>query len=170
MVKTPKEYFGIQRNVRGKRTRNPGFEPGNHWVECEVCASHIRTFDAKRRWDGLTVCPDDWETRHPQDFVRTRYDNIAASGLVKSESEDRFGLGGPGGVGIGPGGGDGTISIRDYSRVAIPLLDFIPGQAIPGKDTPDIIVVPITDPRAGANRPPTSTVPPGTFNPSQGGL
>jgi hypothetical protein len=27
-----------------------------------------------RTWDGLFVCRDDWETRHPQDFVRGRKD------------------------------------------------------------------------------------------------
>lgn len=28
-----------------------------------------------RTWDGLYVCREDWETRHPQDFVRGRLDN-----------------------------------------------------------------------------------------------
>jgi hypothetical protein len=27
-----------------------------------------------RTWDGLFVCRADWETRHPQDFVRGRKD------------------------------------------------------------------------------------------------
>lgn len=27
-----------------------------------------------RTWDGLYVCRADWETRHPQDFVRGRKD------------------------------------------------------------------------------------------------
>jgi hypothetical protein len=27
-----------------------------------------------RTWDGLFVCKADWETRHPQDFVRGRKD------------------------------------------------------------------------------------------------
>jgi hypothetical protein len=32
---------------------------------------------SKRRWDGLIVCPKDFEHRHPQDFVRARADKIA---------------------------------------------------------------------------------------------
>ena len=84
-----------QRNVRGKRTRNPGYEPGNNWVECDICASTIRSQDARLTWDNYVVCPDDWEPRHPQDFVRGRQDRISAAGdgelgLVRSESEDVF--------------------------------------------------------------------------------
>ena len=78
------------KNVRGKKTSNPGWESGNHWVECERCGSIIRSADAMETWDGLTVCPDDWETRHPQDFVRSRHESIAVSDPQQSESEDVF--------------------------------------------------------------------------------
>jgi hypothetical protein len=78
------------RDVRGKKTANPGYQPGNHWVECQICACAVRSNDAKVRWDGAIVCPDDWEMRHPQDFVRGREDNIAAKGIVNPESPDTF--------------------------------------------------------------------------------
>lgn len=58
----------------GKHTRNPGYIPGDHWVTCDRCGFHIRASDAMETWDGLIVCPEDWEPRHPQDFVRTRAD------------------------------------------------------------------------------------------------
>lgn len=77
-----------RRNVRGKRTRNPGYQAGNHWVECDICGSHIRSGDAMITWDNLVVCPDDWEIRHPQDFVRAQYDKIMTSEPRRSESED----------------------------------------------------------------------------------
>lgn len=77
-------------NARGKKTRNPGWKAGDHWVQCDRCASAIRTSDSMVTWDNLIVCPDDWEIRHPQDFVRGRADNIAAKGLVRSESGDIF--------------------------------------------------------------------------------
>lgn len=67
-----------QRNVRGKRTRNPGYNKGDHWIQCDLCASHIYASEARYRWDGMVVCPDDWEPRQPQDFVRGRQDKIAA--------------------------------------------------------------------------------------------
>jgi hypothetical protein len=31
----------------------------------------------KKRWDGLMVCEEDYELRHPQDFLRVRGDNPA---------------------------------------------------------------------------------------------
>ena len=85
-----KEPFAPQRDARGKRTRNPGYESGNHWVECDRCGCDIREKDAKETWDGLVVCPDDFETRHPQDFVRGRREEIAAKGLVRSQTTDEF--------------------------------------------------------------------------------
>lgn len=79
---------GTQRNVRGKKTRNPGYEPGNHWVQCDRCSASIRAEDAMITWDNLVVCPDDWEIRHPQDFVRGRYDDIVAKEPRRSEGPD----------------------------------------------------------------------------------
>jgi hypothetical protein len=67
------------KNVRGKKTRSPSYKPGDHWVQCDRCASIIRSSDAMQTWDGLIVCPDDWEIRHPQDFVRGRSEDIAAT-------------------------------------------------------------------------------------------
>jgi hypothetical protein len=96
------------KNVRGKKTRNPGYKPGDHWVQCDICASSVRSSDARLTWDNMVVCPDDWEPRHPQDFVRGRSDNMAAQGLVRTESEDVF------------------VGSRCTSNTAIP------GKAIPG--------------------------------------
>lgn len=75
------------RNVRGKKTRNPGYEPGNHWVICDVCACAIRAKDAMFRWDNAVVCPDDWEPRHPQDFVRGRADKIVPDEPIRPETD-----------------------------------------------------------------------------------
>lgn len=30
-----------------------------------------------KRWDGLIVCPEDYENRHPQDFLRARQERIS---------------------------------------------------------------------------------------------
>ena len=45
-------------------------------VVCDVCSRKIKSRQARKRWDGFIVCPDDYETRHPQDFVRARQDKI----------------------------------------------------------------------------------------------
>lgn len=82
-----KTFKADTRSVRGKHTRNPGYERGGHWVVCDVCGCDIRNYDAKLRWDNLVCCPDDWEPRHEQDFVRGRADDTAAKGLVRPEVE-----------------------------------------------------------------------------------
>ena len=55
----------------------------NHYISgewnliCDVCSKKIKSSIAKKRWDGFIVCPDDYEERHPQDFVRARQDKIS---------------------------------------------------------------------------------------------
>ena len=46
---------------------------------CDVCGKKIKAGEAKHRWDGFVVCPEDFEQRHPQDFVRARQDKITVS-------------------------------------------------------------------------------------------
>lgn len=53
---------------------SPAYRPGDFWRICEVCGFKYRSSQTNRRWDGLIVCREDWETRHPQDFVRGRKD------------------------------------------------------------------------------------------------
>ena len=50
---------------------------GEFNVTCDVCSRKIKAGDAKQRWDGFIVCPDDFETRQPQDFVRAKVDKIS---------------------------------------------------------------------------------------------
>lgn len=47
---------------------------GDFYRICEVCGFRYRASKTERRWDGLIVCHEDWESRHPQDFVRGRKD------------------------------------------------------------------------------------------------
>jgi len=35
---------------------------------CDVCGFKFKNIDLRKRWDGLMVCRDDWEPRHPSDF------------------------------------------------------------------------------------------------------
>jgi hypothetical protein len=42
---------------------------------CDVCGFKRKASEMKLRWDGLYVCPEDWEPRQPQDFVRGVPDN-----------------------------------------------------------------------------------------------
>lgn len=51
-----------------------GYIPGDFWRCCDVCGFNYRASQTFKRWDGLWVCREDFETRHPQDFVRGRKD------------------------------------------------------------------------------------------------
>lgn len=56
--------------------------PRNYYVSggwnviCDSCGKKIKASEAKQRWDGLIVCPADFEMRQPQDFVKARSDKI----------------------------------------------------------------------------------------------
>lgn len=122
------EYsYPIKKDVKGKKTRNPGYLPGNHWVACDRCGIAVRSKDAMKTWDDLVVCPNDWEPRHPQDFVRGVEDVTAAQGLVNSEPSDLFASSGyqtpdsifDGGSTASAGGGSGSLPAPDLDRVAI---------------------------------------------------
>ena len=94
-------------------TKNPGFEGGNHWLVCDVCGFEYRHNVMKKRWDGLVVCPEDFELRHPQDFVRVKEEDVSAKGLVRPGTEDNF------------------IEVACLDHSAIPG-EAIPGCAVPG--------------------------------------
>lgn len=47
-----------------------GYIPGDFWRICDRCGFKTRSSMTYRTWDGLYVCSEDFETRHPQDFVR----------------------------------------------------------------------------------------------------
>lgn len=57
-------------------SRSPGYEPGNHWIECMRCSKDRRKNEVRedRQQPGLWVCKDNtecWDARHPGEFVRS---------------------------------------------------------------------------------------------------
>lgn len=52
----------------------PSYVPGDYYRICDVCGFQCRASATFKRWDGLITCSEDWEPRHPQDFVRGRVD------------------------------------------------------------------------------------------------
>lgn len=48
---------------------------GDFWRICDVCGFRYRSSMTRTRWDNLIVCDADFETRHPQDFVRGQKDS-----------------------------------------------------------------------------------------------
>jgi hypothetical protein len=37
---------------------------------CDLCGFRYKASQMKKRWDGLMVCPEDFEERNKQEFVR----------------------------------------------------------------------------------------------------
>jgi hypothetical protein len=56
---------------------------------CDVCGSKFKAEDLKQRWDGLMVCKDDWEIRHPQELIRPIQDQ-AKLPWTRPEATDTF--------------------------------------------------------------------------------
>lgn len=44
---------------------------GSYNATCDVCGFQFKASELKLRWDGFWCCPEDWESRNPQDFIKT---------------------------------------------------------------------------------------------------
>ncbi len=65
-------------------------QSGNFNALCDVCGFKFKGLDLKRRWDGLMVCADDYETRHAQDFLRVQKERIAVPFSRPYPTEDEY--------------------------------------------------------------------------------
>lgn len=43
---------------------------GDHNAVCYECGRKRKASELKKHWQGYYVCPEHWEPRHPQDYVR----------------------------------------------------------------------------------------------------
>ena len=46
---------------------------------CDVCGFKFKSCDLKERWDGVMVCKEDWEPRHPSDYFEGTADDQSIS-------------------------------------------------------------------------------------------
>jgi hypothetical protein len=53
----------------------PTYKPGSWNAICDVCGFQHKAEELQKRWDGLMVCKEDFETRHPQTLLRVPTDN-----------------------------------------------------------------------------------------------
>lgn len=65
------------------------YKSGDWQVYCDVCSKAALASDIKKRWDGLLVCPADFESRHPQDLLRVRQERISVP-FSRPEPEEVF--------------------------------------------------------------------------------
>lgn len=56
---------------------------------CDRCGRKFKAYQLRRTWDGLMVCADDWETRHPQELIRGVKDTQKLP-WTKPEAADQF--------------------------------------------------------------------------------
>lgn len=49
---------------------------GDWNAQCYQCGRKRKASMLKKHWQGYWVCPEHWEPRHPQDFVRSIPDNM----------------------------------------------------------------------------------------------
>ena len=46
------------------------YKPGSWNAICDLCGFKFKAEELKLRWDGARVCKDDFELRHPADFIK----------------------------------------------------------------------------------------------------
>lgn len=69
--------------------KNNWFKSGEWNALCDVCGFKFKAKDLKDRWDGLKVCNQDWEPRHPQELIRPMPDQIKLP-WTRPEPQDQF--------------------------------------------------------------------------------
>ena len=52
------------------------WKKGDHNAQCDICGFHFKASELIKMWNGLYACNADYETRHPQDFVRSKPETI----------------------------------------------------------------------------------------------
>jgi len=63
---------------------------GNWNALCDSCGRRFKASELQKRWDGLMVCSDDFEQRHPSDFLRVSKEKIAVEWARPFPAEEHF--------------------------------------------------------------------------------
>lgn len=63
------------------------YKPGDFNAVCFLCGKERKASELRKHWQGYYVCPEHWEPRHPQDFVRGIPDNQSPP-FVQPEIDD----------------------------------------------------------------------------------
>lgn len=63
---------------------------GNWNALCDSCGRKFKANQLQKRWDGLMVCQEDWEQRHPQDLLRVQREQISVPWARPYPAEDTY--------------------------------------------------------------------------------
>lgn len=66
------------------------YKKGQWDVCCDVCGRIIKSGKARKRWDGFIVCPEDYEQRHPMDFIKVPKETSMKVPFSRPEPADQF--------------------------------------------------------------------------------
>ncbi len=47
------------------------YKSGEWNAICATCGLKFKSSKLRKRWDGFWVCKDDWNVRHPLDFIKS---------------------------------------------------------------------------------------------------
>ena len=53
------------------------FKKGAFNAICDICGRKYKSNQMKERWDGMMVCRQDFESRHPMDFFKARIEDLS---------------------------------------------------------------------------------------------
>lgn len=67
----------------------PRYDRGDWLALCDICGRKYKASTLRKRWDGFMCCPQDWEIRQPQDFVKGVSD-VQIVPWVRDEPADTF--------------------------------------------------------------------------------
>ena len=63
---------------------------GNYNALCDSCGRKFKATSLRKRWDGLMVCSEDFEQRHPQDLLRVQRERISVPWARPYPAEDTY--------------------------------------------------------------------------------
>ena len=63
---------------------------GNWNVVCDSCGRKFKASSLRKRWDGLMVCEEDFEVRHPQTLLKVAKERIAPPWVRPEVEPDVF--------------------------------------------------------------------------------
>jgi hypothetical protein len=73
---------------KGIPVNGRGYKSGSHYAVSDFDGLVYRAEDLKKTWEGWWVSEEDWEPRHPQDFLRVKEEKIAADEPLRNDIVD----------------------------------------------------------------------------------
>lgn len=129
----------------------PHWKRGQWKAICDVCGKMFHSGQLRQRWDGFIVCKDDYESRHPMDFLRGVKEEIGTE-WARKEPTDVFN--GPVYPTILPTPAPTTIPATDQSSWQNPFNPNYSGPAwVPATGSPPAPAPVNMEPTASWNSP-----------------